>query len=51
MSNEDKLNYECECENDEYGCEECNEDWESADSVADGLGFYIDDDNNWIPKD
>lgn len=24
---------------------------ESIDSVADGLGFFIDDDNNWIPKE
>jgi hypothetical protein len=31
--------------------EECDDEWESIDSVADGLGFYIDDDNHWIPKD
>lgn len=25
--------------------------WETEEEVAEGEGFYIDDDGNWIPKD
>jgi hypothetical protein len=42
--------WDCDCEN-EYGCEECNEEYESDDFVAAGLGMLIDDDGNWVPKD
>lgn len=37
---------DCECQDDDY-----EEDTESIDSVAAGLGFYIDDDDHWIPRD
>ncbi|MFD0587800.1 hypothetical protein ACFQZE_07280 [Paenibacillus sp. GCM10027627] len=42
--------WECNCEN-EYGCDECNDDYESEASVARGLRFRIDDDREWVPYD
>jgi hypothetical protein len=41
--------WDCDCK-DEYGCEECNDELESEESVAGGLGFYISDDGHWVPK-
>lgn len=39
----------CKCDFDDCECEEF--DYETDDSVADGLGMRIDDDGNWVPKD
>ncbi|KAA9007369.1 hypothetical protein F4V43_02460 [Paenibacillus spiritus] len=36
---------------DIYWCEKDDEEYESIDSVAEGCGFYIDDDGHWIPLD
>jgi hypothetical protein len=42
-------NWDCECSS-EWGCEECNGEWESEESVAGGLGFIIGDDGHWVPE-